>query len=350
MDQSLMATELHYKWNLKKISGKGNCSEISERWADQDARSGCGHPDFARYIRCSSGTLQFSTGTGVYTVSSIDYPTNTLIVTDPLMSNCSSMQNSGSFNLDRASPFSIVAEDIFVLLGCSTTSPVFDQNEELCDTGSGLNFCRGLYSCKGVAGIGLAPNAPISTCCVYEPQIVLGSGFMLDLPKLQCASYASIYGYGGDEGDPMKWEFGISLQYNGSHENEACKNCEDSGGLCGFAGLAESFACICRNGVNTTNNCYGRGYAWSGTCRHKIQTKMSVGVLATCNAQKQIIKEIAAALVLGPQPKYLVVVGGSEMSSPLSNIVPNDARVFLNWVLFDFSFSSSYYDLIVQST
>ncbi|CAL5399305.1 unnamed protein product [Camellia sinensis] len=239
--------------------------------------SGCGHPDFARYIRCSSGTLQFSTGTGVYTVSSIDYPTNTLIVTDPLMSNCSSMQNSGSFNLDRASPFSIVAEDIFVLLGCSTTSPVFDQNEELCDTGSGLNFCRGLYSCKGVAGIGLAPNAPISTCCVYEPQIVLGSGFMLDLPKLQCASYASIYGYGGDEGDPMKWEFGISLQYNGSHENEACKNCEDSGGLCGFAGLAESFACICRNGVNTTNNCYGRGYAWSGTCRHKIQTKMSVG-------------------------------------------------------------------------
>ncbi|CAL5399307.1 unnamed protein product [Camellia sinensis] len=30
--------KLHYKWNLKKISGKGNCSEVSERWADQDAK------------------------------------------------------------------------------------------------------------------------------------------------------------------------------------------------------------------------------------------------------------------------------------------------------------------------
>ncbi|XP_057494893.1 LEAF RUST 10 DISEASE-RESISTANCE LOCUS RECEPTOR-LIKE PROTEIN KINASE-like 1.5 [Actinidia eriantha] len=238
---------------------------------------GCGHPDFARYIRCSSGTLQFSTGTGVYTVSSIDYPTSTLIVTDPLMSNCSSMQNSGSFSLDRTSPFSIVEEDIFVLLGCSTTSPVFDQNEELCDSGSGLRICKGLYSCKGVTGIGLAPNAPVSTCCVYDPLIVLGSGFMLDLPKLQCSSYTAIYGYGGDEGDPTKWQFGISLQYNDSYYTEACRNCEDSGGLCGFSGLNEAFACICRNGFNTTNNCFGRGYAWSRTWRPKIQTVTSVG-------------------------------------------------------------------------
>uniref|UniRef100_A0A5B6YRU6 Wall-associated receptor kinase C-terminal domain-containing protein n=1 Tax=Davidia involucrata TaxID=16924 RepID=A0A5B6YRU6_DAVIN len=187
------------------------------------------------------------------------------------------MQNSGSFSLDRASPFSIVAEDIFVLLGCSTTSPVFDPNEDLCDTGSGSHVCRGLYSCKGVTGIGLEPNAPMSTCCVYDPSIVLGSGYGLDLPKLQCSSYTSIYGYGGDEGDPMKWQFGISLQYNDSYYTGACKNCEDSGGVCGFTGLAESFACICRNGLNTTSNCFGRGYTWSGTWRPKSQTKMSIG-------------------------------------------------------------------------
>ncbi|XP_059655034.1 uncharacterized protein LOC132302176 [Cornus florida] len=238
---------------------------------------GCGHPDFARYIKCSSGTLQFTTVTAVYTVSSIDYATSTLIVTDPFMSTCSSMQNSGSFSLDRASPFSLVAENIFVLLGCSTTSPVFDQDEDLCDSGSGLHVCRGLYSCKGVTGIGLDPNAPISTCCVYDSPNVLGSGYSLDLPKLQCSSYTSIYGFGGDEGDPMKWQFGISLQYNDSYYTETCKNCEDSGGLCGFAGLHQSFACVCRNGVNTTSNCFGRGYAWSGTWRPKIQTKISVG-------------------------------------------------------------------------
>jgi len=48
----------------------------------------------------------------------------------------------------------------------------------------------------------------------------------------------------------MKWEFGISLLYNDSYYvDESCKNCEDSGGSCGFSGADESFACICRNGV-----------------------------------------------------------------------------------------------------
>lgn len=219
---------------------------------------GCGHPEFSRYVRCNSGTLEFSTGTGIYTISSIDYPSNTLIVTDPLMSTCSSMQNSGSFSLDRASPFTLTGENIFVLLGCSTTSPVFDPKEDLCNTGSGSRVCKGLYSCKGVQGIGLPHNAPISTCCVYESPIQL-AGYTLDLPKLQCSSYTSIYSFGGNEGDPMKWEFGISLQYNGSYYSNICKDCESSGGLCGFAGIDQSFACICRNGKNTTTSCFAQG-------------------------------------------------------------------------------------------
>ncbi|EEF50747.1 conserved hypothetical protein [Ricinus communis] len=197
---------------------------------------GCGHPEFARYVRCNSGALEFSTGTGIYTISSIDYPSNTLIVEDPLMSTCSSMQNSGSFSLDRASPFTLTGDNIFVLLGCSTTSPVFDPNEDLCDRGSVTRVCRGLYSCKGVSGIGLPQNAPIATCCVYESPIQL-AGYTLDLPKLQCSSYTSVYSFGGNEGDPMKWKFGISLQYNGSYYSNICKDCETSGGLCGFAGM-----------------------------------------------------------------------------------------------------------------
>lgn len=219
---------------------------------------GCGHPDFSRYIRCNADTLEFSTGTGIYTISSIDYPSSSLLVTDPLMSTCSSMQNSGSFSLDRASPFSLASENIFVLLGCSTTSPLFDPREDLCDTGSGSRICRGLYSCKGVNGIGLPQNAPATTCCVYESPIQL-AGYSLDLPKLQCSSYSSIYSYGGNEGDPMKWKFGISLQYNGSYYTDQCKYCETSGGFCGFAGFDQSFACICRNGKNTTSACFGQG-------------------------------------------------------------------------------------------
>ncbi|GJZ20728.1 wall-associated receptor kinase 3-like protein [Tanacetum coccineum] len=167
---------------------------------------------------------------------------------------------------------------MFVLLGCSRTSPVFDPNEDLCDSGSGLHLCRGFYSCEGVtAGIGLEPNGPISSCCVYQPIIDFASGFGLDLPKLQCSSYASIYGFGGDETGPMKWDFGISLDYNDSYYTENCKNCEASGGFCRFAGFKRSFSCICRGGGNSTTNCYGRGYAWNGTWKHKIQTKITLG-------------------------------------------------------------------------
>ncbi|KAJ4974245.1 hypothetical protein NE237_007419 [Protea cynaroides] len=239
---------------------------------------GCGHPDFGRYIKCNAGRLQFSTSTGVYTVSSIDYQSENLIVSDPLMSTCSSMQNSGSFSLGSSAPFNIVTEDIFVLLGCSTTSPVFDTNVDLCQTGSASHLCKGLYSCKGLTGIGFEPNAPISTCCVYDAPTGLGSsGYTLDLPKLQCSSYSCIYGFGENEGDPLKWKYGIALQFNDSYQPDAaCKDCEVSGGLCGFNGLDEAFACVCHNGVNTTTNCYGQGYAWSGTGRPKIQIKRSI--------------------------------------------------------------------------
>ncbi|PPD76643.1 hypothetical protein GOBAR_DD26428 [Gossypium barbadense] len=238
---------------------------------------GCGHPYFARYVKCNAGTLQFSTGTGIYTVSSIDYPTSTIVVADPFMSTCSSMQNSGSFSLDRTSPFTLTGSNIFVLLGCSSTSPVFDPSEDLCDTGSGSRVCSGLYSCKGVTGIGLPQNAPTSTCCVYDSLMGIGSGYSLDLPKLQCSSYTSIYEF-GDEEDPMKWKFGISLLYNDSYYTPACKDCETNGGLCGFSVLDESFSCICRDGVNTTTNCFGHGYTWSGAWEPKIQTKTSIGV------------------------------------------------------------------------
>ncbi|KAJ6726635.1 WALL-ASSOCIATED RECEPTOR KINASE 3-LIKE [Salix purpurea] len=152
---------------------------------------GCGHPDFSRYVRCNAGTLEFSTGTGIYSVTEIDYSSGTLIIRDPFMSTCSSMQNSGSFSLDRASPFTLTGDNIFVLLGCSTNSPLFDPAEDLCAMGSRSRVCRGLYSCKGVTGIGLPQNAPPSTCCVYESPIQL-TGYTLDLPKLQCSSYTSV--------------------------------------------------------------------------------------------------------------------------------------------------------------
>lgn len=224
---------------------------------------GCGNPRFSRYIQCTSGQFHLSTASGVYTISSIDYTTNTVVITDPFMSTCSSMHNSGGFTMDGDTPFTATPDNIFVLVGCSTTSPVFDRMADFCDTGSGRNVCRGLYSCKGVSGIGLEPYGSVETCCVYNNPVGLGVG--LDLPKLQCSSYSALYGFGGSEGDPMKWEYGIMVKYNGSDymRSDACRNCEESGGFCGFSGFNDSFSCKCPNAVNTTVNCYGRGSSLS---------------------------------------------------------------------------------------
>ncbi|XP_068655610.1 wall-associated receptor kinase-like 15 [Aristolochia californica] len=243
---------------------------------------GCGHPEFSPYVRCTDdgATLQLSTRSGLYTISAVDYSSSTLTLSDPLMSTCASMQNSGSFTLDPTVPFHLVPHDVFVVLGCSTSSPVFDSDVQLCDPGAS-HVCRGLYSCKGVVGLGLTPGDPVSTCCVYDPPggVGTGRGYSLDLPKLQCASYTCLHGFGEKEGDPTKWKYGIELSFNDSYGTDACDACESSVGTCGFEGADESFVCVCRNGVNTTTNCYGQGYTWSGSWKQDQEKKMQMHTL-----------------------------------------------------------------------
>ncbi|GKC46202.1 wall-associated receptor kinase, galacturonan-binding domain-containing protein, partial [Tanacetum coccineum] len=196
-------------------------------WSNPLLSHFCGHPDFARYIKCTSGELRFSSGTGAYTVSSIDYTTSTLVLTDMFMSTCSSMQNSGSFRLDRAGPFTLSSQDMFVFYLDALGRHRFLTRMRIYVNGLGwllCILCRGVYSCEGVVLGWTYRN--------YNARLMLQS---MDL------------------------------------------NCEASGGFCGFAGFKQSFSCICRGGGNSTTNCYGRGYAWNGTWKHKIQTKIILG-------------------------------------------------------------------------
>ncbi|KAG9439093.1 hypothetical protein H6P81_019258 [Aristolochia fimbriata] len=241
---------------------------------------GCGHPELSPYIRCTDddgGALQVDTRSGVYAVTAVDYPSSTLTLADPLMSTCAAMRDSGGFSLDPAAPFRLLPRDRFLLLGCSTSSPVFDPDVPLCDAPSASrHLCRGLYSCRG------APGDPDSTCCLYvDGSTTVDDGFSLDLPKLQCASYTSVLGFGDREGDPMKWDYGIALTFNrDSYATDACDACEASDGTCGFdPANRDSFLCACRNGINTTASCYGQGYAWSGSWTPGRQNRKMACVL-----------------------------------------------------------------------
>ncbi|GLJ54104.1 hypothetical protein SUGI_1158600 [Cryptomeria japonica] len=183
---------------------------------------------------------------------------------------------SGSFGLDWTAPFKL-KNDVFVLLNCSASSSLYNPQSFLCDTGS-AHICTSLYTCPGVQGLGIPQFSPITSCCVYTP-VNLGSANEVNLAKLGCESYTSIYNFGDDTTDPLRWRYGIKLQYNYNLDNNnfpsACADCEKSNGICGFTSPYNSFVCVCKNGVNTTTDCYGQvSYFSRGTSNGSAATAL----------------------------------------------------------------------------
>ncbi|XAR64975.1 hypothetical protein NMG60_11008885 [Bertholletia excelsa] len=229
---------------------------------------GCGDPRFQSRVTCDHDQLTFTTHTGRYPVTSIDYDRQLMYVTDPSMSTCSCSQSSKGFSLDWDAPFSFNDDNIFAFLDCSTSSsPVFRSNGTgvpLCDS-EGAAVCSLLYSCQAVSRI----NNPISTCCVYTP-VDLGPSFEMDLQKLQCTSYAGIYGFDGRNTDPNTWQYGVALKYKFNFNNDyptMCASCERSNGACGYCPPYNSFVCTCPSGLNTTSDCFF-ATAWNTASLH----------------------------------------------------------------------------------
>ncbi|PIN15232.1 hypothetical protein CDL12_12133 [Handroanthus impetiginosus] len=238
---------------------------------------GCGDPRFQPYITCNQQQLTFTTHTGCYPITSIDYNNQVIYISDPTISTCSCTQPSKGFGLDWDAPFSFHDDTIFALLDCSTTSsPIYKAGGSgnnltfpMCDS-QGSSICSLLYSCEAVSRLSL----PISTCCVYTP-VDLGPSFEMDLQKLQCTSYSALYGYNSQETNPEGWKYGIAIKYKFNFDNDypgLCASCEKSNGVCGYdSGPYKSFVCNCPGGFNTTNDCF-YGQSWSSGSRLKAGT------------------------------------------------------------------------------
>ncbi|KAK3038602.1 hypothetical protein RJ639_027265 [Escallonia herrerae] len=199
---------------------------------------GCGDPRFQNHITCNQQELTFTTHTGSYPITSIDYANQVIYITDPSMSTCTCTKPSKGFGLDWNAPFSFNDNTVFALLDCSTTSPIYMPNggnlnnstSPLCDA-QGASICSLLYSCQAVSRL----NIPISTCCVYTP-VDLGPSFEMDLQKLQCSSYSGINGFNDQEFNPGSWNYGMGLKYKFNYNNDyptLCANCEKTNGVCG---------------------------------------------------------------------------------------------------------------------
>ncbi|KAL0336266.1 UNVERIFIED_CONTAM: hypothetical protein Sradi_4838500 [Sesamum radiatum] len=228
---------------------------------------GCGDPRFQPYVTCSQQQLTFSTHTGCYTITSIDYNNQVIYISDPTMSTCSCTQPSKGFGLDWDAPFSFSDDTVFALLDCSTTSSPISRagggnnsTFPMCDS-QGASICSLLYSCEAISRLSL----PISTCCVYTP-VDLGPSFDMNLEKLQCTSYSALVGFNSQETNPEGWKYGIGLKYKFNFNNdypELCASCEKSNGVCGYNNSPyKSFACNCPDGLNTTTDCF-YGQSWS---------------------------------------------------------------------------------------
>lgn len=205
----------------------------------------CGSPSFQPYVNCSHGRLRFYTPTGVYSVQTIDYVNNVMIVIDPYMSTCNSMHLSASFGLPIGAPFSFAPYDTVALLGCSSTSSLYSKQS--CDISS-QQVCQSLYSCPGISQLGISANSPTSSCCVYSNSLLSTAPYEIDLPLLQCVSYSSIYQIGSIQNPQSSWLYGIALQFNSGSQSQSstngqhptcyvCQEAEESRGSFGAAPL-----------------------------------------------------------------------------------------------------------------
>ncbi|PON86757.1 hypothetical protein TorRG33x02_174060 [Trema orientale] len=103
----------------------------------------------------------------------------------------------------------------------------------------------------------VAGECPGLHICVSDSPLGFESSYNLDLPKLQCSSYMSIYEF-GDQDDPTKWKFGVSLRYNESSYSNECRDYEESSG---FWFWMSRLLVFYHNGINTSVNCFGQGFS-----------------------------------------------------------------------------------------
>lgn len=94
---------------------------------------GCGHPGFRDLLFCINDVLMFHVSSGSYRVLDIDYAYQALTLHDPHMPNCDRIVLGGRGNGFSVEPWrrpymNPAADNVFMLIGCSAQSPLFQGN------------------------------------------------------------------------------------------------------------------------------------------------------------------------------------------------------------------------------
>lgn len=225
---------------------------------------GCGHPGFRDLLFCINGVLMFHISSGSYRVLDIDYAYQSLTLHDPHLSNCDSISLGGrgnGFVVEhwRAPYLNPAADNVFMLIGCSSQSSLFQSfpGKHLpCRNVSGMG-CEEYYGCRAWDQIWLGRASPVygsgpPTCCAIPFDAIKS----VNLSRLDCQGYSSAYSLAPLRvGGPDGWAYGIRVKYSVEVTNDSfCKACEATGGSCGYDPNGFGQLCMCGS-WNSTSNC-----------------------------------------------------------------------------------------------
>ncbi|KAH7388428.1 hypothetical protein KP509_16G074900 [Ceratopteris richardii] len=228
--------------------------------------NGCGSPHLPM-ICVNDSILQIVVDSKPFFVDEIDYTHSTLLLRDPSMSNCRSVNsNSAGFDLNLdGTGLTLRQGSTVLLLNCLS----FAQE---------INFLNDQYDCHNptcLAFLGSChTNELLTSCCrVTYPHN------RINLFPMQCMSYTSIYSPENPIFNPPSWSYGIEVQWSlPSETNDACNKCEARNGICGFNVEEPNhpFMCICESSLGCKDcilgSCTGRrirklivGFSLAGT-------------------------------------------------------------------------------------
>ncbi|CAK9137585.1 unnamed protein product [Ilex paraguariensis] len=182
-------------------------------------QSGCGHPGFQDLLFCINDVLMFHIISGSYRVLDIDYAYQSLTLHDPHLSTCDSIVLGGLGNgfvveQSRASYLNPTSDNVFMLIGCSVSSPLFRgfPGKHLpCRNVSGMG-CEEYYECPawntiGFRRVGSAYGSGLPECCAVPFE---GYSSAYSLAPLRASG-------------PGQWEYGIRVNLQRQKANTNSK-------------------------------------------------------------------------------------------------------------------------------
>uniref|UniRef100_A0A0D9WGF9 Wall-associated receptor kinase galacturonan-binding domain-containing protein n=1 Tax=Leersia perrieri TaxID=77586 RepID=A0A0D9WGF9_9ORYZ len=233
--------------------------------------AGCGHAGFRDLLFCINGALMLHLPSGSYRVLDIDYAYRGLTLHDPAMSDCRALDRSragrgNGFVVEpwRAPYLAPDPDNVFLLLGCRATSPLFQGFPDRhlpCRNVSGMG-CGDYYDCpawedyggRRPSGAAYGASVPPECCAVSWDAIRA-----VNVSRLECEGYSSAYSLAPVRAasGPRGWAYGIRVSWALPEANRGfCGACRATGGVCGHDVDGDSHGDLCLCGDwNSTSNC-----------------------------------------------------------------------------------------------